>query len=204
MTQKFPKPMLFVLSMAPFFIILGLMSMDIPISWDKNALFIGWRTLWQNTRVGLLIIVVSLVIEIIIFYLFNRVCKNGQGEQSERIEEIENRNFDLISFATSMFIPLISFQYDQLSHWIVTSAIIILIGYIFCTSDGYYTNPTLALFGYKLYAVKLNNQRYGENNTSRDLIIISKSDLHIGDSIRCYHLSDKVSFASFNHNNKTL
>ena len=198
MSQKFPKPMLFVLSMAPFFFIWGLMAMDIPVSWDKDARFIGWAALWQNTRVGLLIIAVSLVIEMIIFCLFNRVCKNGQGDQSERIVEIENRNFDLISFATSMFLPLISFQYNQLSHWIVTVAIIILIGYIFCTSDGYYTNPTLALFGFKLYAVKLNNQRIGEGNSSRTIIIISKSDLHIGDSIRCYKLSDKVSFASIN------
>lgn len=194
MKSKFPKLLLFILSMAPFFIILGLMTMDVPISFARDAKFIGWADLWQNTRIGLYIIAVSILVELLILFLFSKVCSNVAGEQTEKIEYIENRNFELISFVTSIFLPLISFQYDQLSHWIVTLVIIIIIGYIFCNSDSYYTNPTLALFGYRLYTVDLNNL-CETNKQIRKITILSKTPLTVGNPVRCYMLTDKISFA---------
>lgn len=199
MKSKFPKLLLFILSMAPFFIILGLMTMDVPISFARDAKFIGWADLWQNTRIGLYIIAVSILVELLILFLFSNVCSNVAGEQTEKIEYIENRNFELISFVTSIFLPLISFQYDQLSHWIVTLVIIVIIGYIFCNSDSYYTNPTLALFGYRLYTVGLNNL-CETNKQIRRITILSKTPLTVGDPVRCYMLTDKISFAKLSKN----
>lgn len=193
---KFPRVLLFILSMAPFFVILGLMTMDIPVSWGPDSEFIGWYQLWVNTRIGWLIIVVSSIIEVCIYYLFNHVCTMEAGEESEIIDELEDKNFELISFVTSIFLPLISFQYNQLSHWVVTVLIVLLIGYIFCHSDGFYTNPTLAIFRCRLYKVKLGNQRQGEGQSSRDLTILSTSELQAGDRVRCVKLSAKVSFAN--------
>lgn len=116
------------------------------------------------------------------------------GEQSERICKVKNKNFELISFVTSIFLPLISFRYDQLSHWIVMVIVLLIVCYIFCTSDGYFTNPTLALFGYSLYEVDLNNMNEGNQNT-RNLIILSRSVLRVNDTVRCYELTDRVSYA---------
>lgn len=194
MKPKFPKLLLFILSMAPFFIILGLMTMDIPISFSGDSEFIGWEALWQNTRVGFFIIALSFIGELLVLFLFSRVCNKVAGEQAERVEKITNKNFELISFVTSIFLPLISFQYDQLSHWVVTLLIVMIIGYIFCTSDGYFTNPTLALFGYRLYTVELGNQNIAIPQT-RELTILSKTLLQEGDNVRCYKLTDKVSLA---------
>lgn len=194
--SKFPRVLLFILSMAPFFVILGLMSMNIPICLDGDAEFIGWIQLWKNTRVGLCIIAVSIVVELIIYWLFHCVCTKESGEDSEQVVEIKNRNFELVSFVTSIFLPLISFQYDQLSHWIVTALIVFIIGYIFCTSNGYYTNPTLALFHYRLYDVKLDNLRQGRQNSKRDITILAKCELHKDDRIRCVRLTDEISYAT--------
>lgn len=194
--SRFPKALLFVISMAPFFIILGLMTMDIPISLDKDAEFIGWRQLWTNTRLGWGIIGVSIIVELCVFGLFKWVCNQQSGEQAEVINTIEDKNFELISFVTSIFLPLISFQYNQLSHWIVTLIIVVLIGYIFCHFDGFYTNPTLAIFRYRLYNVSLGNQRQGANQASRNIVIITRDKLDLGDRIRCVQLTDTVFFAS--------
>lgn len=195
-SYKFPRVLLFILSMAPFFVILGLMTMDIPVSLSPDTVFIGWHQLWLNTRVGLLIIVISCIIEFCIYYLFKHVCKKEAGEESEIIDEIEDKNFELISFITSVFLPLISFQYNQLSHWVVTFLIVLLIGYIFCHSDGFYTNPTLAVFRCRLYKVKLDNQRQGERQSSRELTILSTVGLKVGERVRCVKLSSNVSYAS--------
>lgn len=199
MKSRFPKLLLFILSMAPFFVILGLMTMDIPICFDSNSHFVGLEDFWKNTRVGWAIISLSIVGELIIFALFNGVCKRVSGEQSELIYKVKNKNFELISFVTSIFLPLISFQYDQLSHWIVMLIVLIIICYIFCTSDGYFTNPTLALFGYRLYEVDLDNMNE-RNKKTRNLIILSKSVLSEGDIIRCYKLTDRVCYAQINNN----
>lgn len=202
MKSRFPKLLLFILSMAPFFIILGLMAMDIPICFDGDSQFVGWDVLWKNTRVGWAIIALSIIGELIIFCLFNGVCKRVSGEQSERVCSVKNKNFELISFVTSIFLPLISFRYDQLSHWIVMVIVLLIICYIFCTSDGYFTNPTLALFGYRLYEVDLDNMNEG-NKMMRNLIILSKSVLDEGDTVRCYKLTDRVSYAKKNNKNNS-
>lgn len=194
--NKFPKVLLFILSMAPFFIILGLMAMDIPIILDKEAEFIGWRQLWINTRMGCVIILISILLEICVFLLFRIVCNQEAKEQAEAIESIEDKNYELITFVTSLFLPLISFQYDQLSHWFVTLLIIILLGYIFCHFDGFYTNPTLALFGYRLYKVTLGNQRQGDSKKSRQIIIITQTKLRPDNRVQCLRLTDTVYYAT--------
>lgn len=191
---RFPKVILFLLSMAPFFVILGLMTMDIPICWDKDAHFIGWDNLWRNTRMGIVIILISMAVEYAIFYLFKHVCNSESGEQSEKVVWLKDRNYELVSFVTSVFLPLIGFQYNQLNHWIVTILIVILIGYIFCSSDCYFTNPTLAIFGYRLYDVQLDNQT-GREGSIRNITVISKSKLKKNDIVRCYKLSENVNFA---------
>ena len=194
--NKFPKVLLFLLSMAPFFIILGLMTMDIPITLDKDAEFIGWRQLWINTRLGWGIIGISIIFELCILGLFMLVCNKEAGEETELIDTIEDKNFELLAFVTSIFLPLISFKYDQLSHWMVILLIVVLIGYIFCHFDGFYTNPTLALFHYRLYSVTLSNQRQGSSQASRPLVVITRNKLKKGDRIRCVKLTDIVSYAS--------
>ena len=78
--------------------------------------------------------------------------------------------------------------------------VLLIICYIFCISDGYFTNPTLALFGYRLYEVDLDNMSEG-NKKTRKLIILSKSVLSEGDTVRCYKLTDRVSYAKLNNNN---
>lgn len=168
--------------------------MDIPICFENDAEFIGLKPLWHNTRVGFFIIVVSVFAELFIYWMFQRVCKREAGEASEKITKIKNRNFELMSFVTSIFLPLISFQYNQLSHWIVTAIIVCLIGYIFCHADAYYTNPTLALFRYRLYDVELDNLQKDKGET-RSITIIAQSELMVGDKVRCVSMTDMVSYA---------
>ena len=193
---SFPRILLFILSMAPFFVILGLMSMNIPICFDRDAEFVGWMELWKNTRLGWVIIMASIALELMIYCMFQSVCKRESGGSSEEVVEIKDRNFELVSFVTSIFLPLISFQYDQLSHWIVTLLIVCLIGYVYCKSDGYYTNPTLALFGYRLYDVKLDNMKKDDaHHSQRNVTILVQSSLKKGDHVRCVGLSDEVCYA---------
>lgn len=200
--SRFPRVLLFILSMAPFFVILGLMCMNIPVSFDENAEFIGWHQLWLNTKVGIFIIVAAIVVEFTIYQLFKGVCNRSSGEQSEVVELLEDKNYELMTFVTSIFLPLISFQYNQLSHWIVTIIIVGFIGYIFCASDGFYTNPTLALFRYRLYSVQLGNQREGNNYKNRTIIVLSQKHLKENDKIRCTQLLDKVYYATLQDNKK--
>lgn len=170
--------------------------MNIPICFERDAEFIGWATLWKNTWFGWTIITVSILLECGIYRLFQSVCERESGDSSEKVVEITDRNFELVSFVTSIFLPLISFQYDQLSHWIVTILIVCLIGYIYCKSNGYYTNPTLALFGYHLYDVTLDNMKEDDaHHSQREVTLLVQSSLQKGDHVRCVNLSNEVSYA---------
>jgi len=63
-------------------------------------------------------------------------------------------SYENLSFLASYFVPLVSFNLLYLSHTIVMILLVICIGVIFVQSGKYYTNPTLALFGYRVYHIK--------------------------------------------------
>ena len=70
--------------------------------------------------------------------------------------------------------------------------LLIIIGVIYVKTDMFYANPTLAVLGYRLYRVQLDS-RVG---VKENIVVISKSPLCVGDSVRTLYLDDKVCFGS--------
>lgn len=183
------KLALYTLSMMMFFIIIGFFCMDIPF--DIGGEFIGFSQLWDGCIFGVLIIIITLIIEGLVYFYLKKSWERNSPELSVEIVEIENQNYNTLTFIASYFIPLVSFNYLKLNHWIVLLFLLIIIGIIFCKSDGYYNNPTLALFGFRLYKTKTKTQKM-ENNNKEELTIISHKKLSKGDKIQYVMLPDGV------------
>jgi len=184
------KVALYTLSMMMFFIIIGFFCMDIPF--EIGGEFIGFSQLWDGCKFGVLIIIITLIIEGLVYLFLIISWKSNHPELSVEIVEIENQNYNTLTFIASYFIPLVSFNYLKLNHWIVLLFLLIIIGFIFCKSDGYYNNPTLALFGFRLYKTTIKTQKIEKNNSEESLIVISHKKLSKGDKTQYVMLPDGV------------
>lgn len=184
----------YILSMSLVFIAIGFFCMDIPICTEENSQFIGWSELWKNTRLGILIIIATVIVELLVYLYLKKSWKRNVAELSGRITKINNINFDTLTLIASFCIPLVSFNYQQVNHWIVLALLLIVIGVIFCRSDGFYNNPTLALLGFRLYRADFKTQELNSDN-NKSLIFIIRDKIEISDRIRYVLLSDKVGYA---------
>lgn len=185
----------YILSMSMVFIAIGFFCMDIPICTEENSQFIGWSELWKNTRLGIFIIVATVIVEFLFYLYLRKSWKKNVAELSVKVTNIDNKNFDTLTLIASFCVPLVSFNYQQVNHWIVLALLLIVIGVIFCRSDGFYNNPTLALLGFRLYQADFETQGLDPNDNNKSLIFISQDKIEISDKIRYVLLSDKVGYA---------
>lgn len=185
----------YFLSLTFLFITVGLLSMDIPFVIGGD--FIGFERLWNSTKLGLSIIVFSCVIEWLVF----RFVKKSWGKNSEElsvqiIEPPKNENYNTLNFIASFFIPLVSFNYLKLNHWIALVFLLVIVGIIFCKSNGFYNNPTLAILGFQLYNVKVITQKEG-NDKNETIMLISQKRLSKGNTIKYVMLSEGVGVVTY-------
>lgn len=186
------KIALYILSMTLFFVIVGILCMDLPICLDGE--FIGFEQLWVNTRVGFAIIVTTIVIEIVVYRYLKNLWNHTSKELTVEVVKVNEQNYDTLTFIASFMIPLVSFQLHQLSHWIVLTVLVIVVGIIFCNSKGYYTNPTLALIGFHLYNISIKTQQLDKEEQMHAIVMISRERLETGSKFRYVKITDEVGF----------
>ncbi len=84
------------------------------------------------------------------------------------------------------------FSFDDPQKNIAYFLLIVVIGLIFIKTDKYYANPTLALFGYKLYRVNISHAGSGE---VKNVIAISMDVLTVDDQVFYSFFDDYVFIA---------
>lgn len=185
----------FILSMSLFFIVIGVLCMDIPMYFGSDWEFIPLNQFVENTWFGFLIIAVSLLIEYCTYKYLEVGWNHTAPELSVEIIEKDELNYDLLMFIASFFLPLVSFQLDKASHWIVLGILFFCIGKIFCTSKGFYNNPTLALLGFHFYKLKVKTKAVDKPKSEIDLIIICKEELKETKQVKYVKLSEGIGYA---------
>lgn len=152
------KIFLYISSMSLFFLIVFILS------------FSPCENVSQQTRycdISICIIRWSsaclLIAGLLYFAYMEYIRKPSSFNQSIEIVSYESLSYENLSFLASYFVPLVSFNLLYLSHTIVMILLVISIGIIFIQSGKYYTNPTLALFGYRVYHIKGYTKAFEED-----------------------------------------
>ncbi len=81
-------------------------------------------------------------------------------------------------------------SFDTINKVIAYVLLLVVIGVIFVKTEKYYANPTLAIFGYRLYKADLSDC----NSFYSSIMVISKSELNAGSNVHYKFLSDSVCF----------
>jgi hypothetical protein len=92
---------------------------------------------------------------------------------------VEDINYEHLVFLTTYIIPLICFDLKNLRYVITLFILLSVICVIYIETDKFYTNPTLAVLGYKLYKISTTLR----TGVTCDVVVISRDRLVVGDKI---------------------
>ncbi|HBQ26076.1 MAG TPA: hypothetical protein DD791_06755 [Syntrophomonas sp.] len=185
------KVQLYIMSLWLLFVLILLLTVDIPISFAPDAKYIGMKSLLQRN----ILPIISTIMVVLGIVLAQNIQYKWRGVTNPpyKIKSIKNENYEYLTFLTTYIIPLICIDLSNIRYVIVLAILLLLIGFIFIRMDLYYGNPTLALLGYRLYRVEIENI----NNTD-GIVVISRDRLATGSSIESMEINSNIWFVREN------
>lgn len=163
------KIVLFNLSLIPLYLIFIIQYIDVSAivnfsEYDKMATFTKELLI---TNIKILFFILLIILGFLSLLVFNK-NNNYNREDAKKFESVESKDFDHLTFLSTYVLPLITFNLNDIHSFIVLIFLIVMIGAIYIKSNLYYLNPTLLLFGYKIYKAK---------NAQTNIVLISKITL---------------------------
>ena len=160
----------YIMSLWLLFVLIFLLTVDIPICFGAGARFIGIVPLLRRNWLSF----PSLIMAIwgLVLASISKRKWAGVHNPPHRIQSLKSENYEYLTFLTTYIIPLICIDLSAIRYAFVLLLLLVLIGYIFVRMDLYYGNPTLALMGYRLYRAEINKV-----NAPNGVVIISKDRL---------------------------
>lgn len=181
---------LFFLSLWLLFLLMIIITADIPMYFGANWNFIGFHYLISKNIIPI-ICVFALGIGAFSYFDF-RFQMKGSPALSFKITEIENVDYEHLTFLTTYIVPLVCFNFDNTRYQIVFLLILIVIGIIYVRTDLFYANPTLAILQFRIYKVE-GEFRNGE--TQKNRILITKEILTKNDRVKYIKLDERIYYA---------
>lgn len=173
------------------FVLIFLLTIDIPINFSKDAHFIGIVPLLEKNWLAFS----SLSLAILGWIVASSEKKRWAGVSNPpyEIKSIKNENYEYLTFLTTYIIPLICIDLTEIRYVFVLIVLLILIGIIFIRMDLYCGNPTLVLMGYRLYRAEIEGVAAPDG-----VILISKNRLSKESSIKWIPIDKYVWIAKDN------
>ncbi|MEK4491741.1 anti-phage protein KwaA [Paenibacillus sp. FSL L8-0493] len=179
---------LYVISLWLLFLLIIIATIDIPVSFSKNAQFIGIKKLVSMNSVPL----ISLLLLLIGIAFIGRFKYKLQGSMKTfTVIEVQDGNFEHLTFLTTYIVPLISFNLGETRNVLILFLLLIAIGAICIKTQMFYANPTLAILGFHIYIIS-GTFRTG---TRLGIIVISRDKIVAGSRVKYRRLDEKIYFA---------
>ncbi|WP_313599315.1 anti-phage protein KwaA [Epilithonimonas vandammei] len=181
----FLKIQFYILSLWLLFFLFFIINLDISFCFE-DCKFIGLKNLLLDNIISA-ICLIFIVFGTIIYFNFKYIVQ-GNKSLPEKIVDIENINWEHLTFLVTYIVPLLSFNISENKNFLLIALILIIIGIIYIKTNMFYTNPTLALLGYQIYKVNTTNKK--------KIIVITRSLLTKDDWIAYKSLGEGVYFAN--------
>lgn len=117
---------------------------------------------------------------------------NKQGPWE--VIDVEHVSFENLSFLATFIIPLLCFDLDfnleAGRNAFMLLLVLVAIGIIYIKANLYYTNPSLALFDFKIYRI-----RYKYQKKEHTTLILTRDKVTVGDQIFSKKIDEKVYYS---------
>lgn len=144
---------LYLLSLWFLFLLIIVVTVDIPVCVGDGCGFVGWSILLEKNWISLIAAILLLMGAIFYARFDHRV--SGSGSIPLVVSEVQDINYEHLTFLTTYIIPLICFNLTSVRYLIALAMLLVVIGFIYVKTDKFYVNPTLALLGFRLYTAKI-------------------------------------------------
>lgn len=180
---------LYVLSLWLLFLLIIVVTIDLPICFEPDCSFVGWKLLAGRNIVPIIALV---FIGLGALYYFRFDYKiSGSQSIPVKVVAVEDINYEHLTFLTTYIIPLICFNLTSERYLIALALLLVVIGIIYVRTDKFYANPTLAVLGFRLYSASVT-RRTGEEVK---VTLITRDRIKSGETIRFLELDERVYYA---------
>lgn len=180
---------LYIVSLWLLFLLMIVVTINIPICFESECSFIGLKELVSRNIVP--IIALFFVGLGALYHLRFNYKILGSQSIPVAVSEVEEINYEHLTFLTTYIIPFICFDLTSERYLVALGLLLIVIGIIYVRTDKFYANPTLAVLGFRLYSSKIT-KRTGEEIK---VTLITKDRIKVGDKIRFLELDERVYYA---------
>lgn len=180
------KVELYIISLWLMFLLIIIVTIDIPIYFGEEWMFVGLKKLLLHNIIPL----ISLLLLIVGLTFISRFKYKLSGSKKTpfKITKIQNLNYEHLTFLSTYIMPLIAFDLSKIKYIIVLLILLTTVGAIYVKTDMFYANPSLALIGYHIYKVD-GDFRSGKRE---EIIIISREKLSLDMEVSYKELNDKI------------
>ena len=179
----------YIVSLWLLFLLVIVVTIDIPICFSQNCSFIGFKSLFIRNIIPCISILL-----ILLGFLCYRTLKHDLRSSLRNpitVTSVENINYEHLTFLTTYIVPLVCFDLSKTKYVAVMIILLIVIGAIYVKTNLFYANPSLALLGYQIYKVKGNFV----GNRESAVIVITRQKLVPSDKIQYLMLDDRTYYA---------
>lgn len=182
---------MYILSLWFLFIFIIVLTIDVPICFFDCSLTSPdkLKELLLNNWISLVCLIL-LIIGIFAYKYFDFYIK-GDRNIPFTIEKIETLNFENLIFLATYIIPLIGIDFEKARSPYIFFMLLLLMGGIYIKTDLFYTNPSLALLGFKIFKA---DGRFKNNEYRESIILISKTNIVLGDKVDYRQLDGRIYF----------
>lgn len=181
---------LYFLSLWLLFLLIIIITVDIPLYWGNDWEFVGIVWLLSHNVVPILCIL-FLIIGGSSYYDFNHQI-TGTPELSFEITAIENIDYEHLTFLTTYIVPLVCFNFESIRYEIVLAILLVVIGAIYIRTDLFYANPTLAILRFRIYKV---SGSFRGGVTRANIILICREKLNQNDRVKYIKIDERIYYA---------
>ncbi len=180
------KSELYITSLWLLFLLIIVITMDFNLPQNNHPITV---MLILSKNIIPLISFFFLLLGIFFVVRFKYKLK-GSNNSYFIIKNVNNKNYEHLTFLTTYIIPLICFDLSKLRYILILFILLIIIGAIYIRTDMFYANPTLALLGYKLYEVDAELR----DGYKEQLIVITRERITDQSKVVYKKLDDKIYF----------
>lgn len=177
---------LFIMSFWIFFLLLIIVTLEIPVCFGSGCECIGLKALCSIGNLVAFASFIFLLMGVKFYYEF-MIDLKGDLNIPIKIESIENVNYEYFALLVTI-ISLIAFDFTTIRGVILLVVLLIILCAIFNKTEMFYSNPSFALLGFHIYKASTNNEAL------KNKILITKDKIKAGDKVKYLKISDNVYF----------
>ena len=102
---------LYIMSLWILFVLVLVATLNIPVSFDSNATFVGWKMLLSINNVVAFLCILFILMGLLFYYQFNYRLKGAPDGLPIMITKIENINYEYVSLFMTL-LSVIAFDFN--------------------------------------------------------------------------------------------